>query len=447
MELEAPKTETVRETVFSSDETADAAMNGIYLILREPDLGLFSAGLELTTGLLSDELVPNTTSFPWVQYAANEVDPNNATIFSTFWRKPYNVIYNANAIIEGVTDNDQITVDLRNHLHGEALFIRALMHFYLTNLFGAIPYSVSTNIEENNRLNRETTSQVYGNIIADVLEAQSLMFDHFDLSDGLRARANSHVASALLARTYLYAQDWVNAELVASEIISQSELFQMESIDNVFLANNTEAIFQLASISSRFNENVSPLGDRFVISRRPAGLSGLVSPDEVYIEVYDSTDLRFTTWIGSYTTRGINYLFSNKYKNHRDTELAPPEKTVVFRLAEQYLIRSEARAQLNNLSGAIEDIDVIRERAGLPLIADSIPGISRSQLLLAIEQERQREFIAEGGHRWFDLKRTGKADQVLSTLKEGWAATDVLLPIPESELARNANLLPQNEGY
>jgi len=64
-----------------------------------------------------------------------------------------------------------------------------------------------------------------------------------------------------------------------------------------------------------------------------------------------------------------------------------------------------------------------------------------------IEQERRIELLGEWGHRWFDLKRTGRADVVLSGLKPNWNSEDVLLPIPESEILSNANLLPQNPGY
>ena len=447
VEIDTPRTETGRETVFSSDVTADAAMAGIYIELIQPNTGLLSAGLELTTGLLCDELVPNTNDLPWVEYATNQVEPNNATVFGTFWRDPYAVIYNANAIIEGVTDNNSITIDLRNQFRGEALFIRALMHFYITNLFGAVPYAASTDVETNNGLSREAPRQIYEKIVADLREAQTLMFEDYKLSEGFRARANRYVATALLARIYLYKQDWTNAEATASEVISQSQLYAMETVDSVFLTNNQEAIFQLASINSDFRETTSPLGDRFVIFRTPVSSIGLTSLDENYLAIYDSADLRFSSWVGSFNDGATTYIFPNKYKNYRIFDVGPPERTVVLMLAEQYLIRAEARARLNNLAGAIEDLDIIRGRAQITLIADSIPAISQSELLKIIERERQREFIAEGGHRWFDLKRTDRADPVLRTVKESWETTDVLLPIPETELAQNSNLLPQNEGY
>lgn len=119
------------------------------------------------------------------------------------------------------------------------------------------------------------------------------------------------------------------------------------------------------------------------------------------------------------------------------------EYSIIFRLSEQYLIRAEARAHLDNISGAQLDLNTIRNRAGLP----NTLATSMSDLLNAIIQERQVELFAEQGHRWFDLKRTGNAGTVLSAIKPNWQATDVLLPIPETELEINPNLLPQNSGY
>jgi hypothetical protein len=116
----------------------------------------------------------------------------------------------------------------------------------------------------------------------------------------------------------------------------------------------------------------------------------------------------------------------------------------VLRLAEQYLIRAEARANQNNIAGAVDDINVIRTRAGLPAVSQ---GVSKDQCLLAIEQERRIELFTEWGHRWFDLKRTNRADAVLSTLKSpNWQSADRLYPIPQSELETDVHL-NQNPGY
>ena len=79
-----------------------------------------------------------------------------------------------------------------------------------------------------------------------------------------------------------------------------------------------------------------------------------------------------------------------------------------------------------------------------------MPSISTSNpndLLEAILQERKAEFFTEQGHRFFDLKRTGRATPILSPIKPDWKSSSLVLPIPQSELLLNPNLGPQNEGY
>ena len=446
VEIDAPRTETVRETVFSSDETANAAMDGVYSIIIPP-FSLFGGNLEIITGLLSDELNTNGNDLPYIEYASNDVQPDNSDVIGAFWSDPYMAIYNANGIIEGLMDNNQVRPDLRDHLKGEALFMRALLHFYLVNFYGAIPYVESTDIEVNNSLSREQSAQVYPKIIRDLLEAEQLMFEDYEVSDGERVRANRYAATALLAKVYLYTEDWSNAEAVASNVINETSLYNMEMLDNVFSSASQESILQVASLSLFNNSNISPLGDFFVIVRPPTGLLGLASLDPNFITLFDPSDARRSSWIGMFTSGATTWYYSNKYKNHQFNEVGPPENTLILRLGEQFLIRAEARARQGNITGAVEDIDVIRARAGATLLTDSIPNISQTQLLEFIEQERQRELFVEGGHRWLDLKRTGRADEVLSVVKPTWEPTDVLLPIPEAELRRNANLLPQNLGY
>ena len=114
-----------------------------------------------------------------------------------------------------------------------------------------------------------------------------------------------------------------------------------------------------------------------------------------------------------------------------------------MRLSEQYLIRAEARAQQGDFIGAKDDLNTIRHLAGLGDTTAS----TQQELLTAILQERRVEFFTEGGHRFFDLKRTYELDSALSALKPGWNSTDALLPFPESELLLNPNLNPQNPGY
>src|SRR5690606_22674358 len=166
---------------------------------------------------------------------------------------------------------------------------------------------------------------------------------------------------------------------------------------------------------------------------------------EGFLAQFEPGDLRATHWVGSVTNGASTWYFPFKYKLKVATA-SSQEYSVVMRLAETFLIRSEARARQANLPGAIADLDVIRQRAGLPLIADVNPSINQDEMLLAIEQERRSELFCEN-HRWYDLNRTDRADIVLGAVKQNWEPTDHLYPLPESELLINPLLAPQNPGY
>jgi hypothetical protein len=143
--------------------------------------------------------------------------------------------------------------------------------------------------------------------------------------------------------------------------------------------------------------------------------------------------------------------YPNKYNIGQPNSafMAPPrEYYVMLRLAEQYLVRAEAAANggPGGLASAIADLNVIRSRAGLPALPASL---GKDQVLAAVAKERQTELFAEWGHRWFDLKRTGKAHTLLSAipLKQPWAGDHQLLyPIPNTEISVN-HFLTQNPGY
>jgi hypothetical protein len=119
------------------------------------------------------------------------------------------------------------------------------------------------------------------------------------------------------------------------------------------------------------------------------------------------------------------------------------ESPTVLRLAEQYLIRAEARARIGvNLSGARDDMNMIRSRAKT---AESTT-TAQTDLISEILLESRKEFFCEQGHRWYNLKRTGQADAVLAALKSGYRPAAKLLPLPVAAIDANPNL-EQNPDY
>ncbi len=118
------------------------------------------------------------------------------------------------------------------------------------------------------------------------------------------------------------------------------------------------------------------------------------------------------------------------------------DPSYILRIAEQYLIRAEAKAELNDLSGALDDLNIVRTRAGLPNSA----AITKEDILDAILEERRFEFLWEA-HRYFDLTRTGKLKQKIEALKPNLTVTSKLdlFPIPSNEVILGG--LTQNPDY
>ena len=435
VDIEPPKTQIISETVFADDASASSALMGIYS--RMIRSGFASGDLSSFTlygGLSADELINYASNRD--EFSTNSVDIDNGALRANLWTQPYEYIYSANAVIEGLKSTTAVTEELKQQLEGEAKFIRAFCYFYLTNLFGDVPLHLTTDYRITSVASRTSQSQVLQQIITDLSEARSLLSDDYITEE--RVRPNKSVATALLARVYLYTQDWASAEIQTSTLIDNTRTYVLEDdLNNVFLAASTEAIWQLKPVEQGFNTNE---GRFFILMGSPVNENGVELSTEL-LNAFKIGDNRFTSWVNSFNEGLDTFFYPFKYKiNEGDAGL---EYSMVFRLAEQYLIRAEARAQQGNIAGAQADLNRIRNRAGLDnTMANDQPG-----LLLAIEQERQVELFMEWGHRWLDLKRTNRADVVLEPLKSpNWQPTDVLYPIPQQERDNNPNIT-QNLGY
>ena len=425
-----------QNAVFEDESTATAAVMTLYANLRDNVIltgGLY--GMNVLMGYYADELdyygMPGQAGGA---FYGHQIVASDTRVRST-WNLAYNQIYMCNSALEGIEASVSLSREIKDQLKGEALFIRAITHFYMVNLFGDIPYITTTDYLVNKDVQRMSEEQVYENILDDLSDARSLLSE--DYPGGERIRANKYVVSALLSRVYLYLQRWQDAETESTILLSTPSLFELEEdLSTEFLKGSSSAILQLKP--KKEGENTREAVAFLFISGPPLNMA--LNPD--FAGAFESGDLRRQYWIKEITGTSQVWYAPYKYRQ-RENSGVTLEYSIVLRLAEQYLIRAEARAHRGNLPGAMEDINVIRHRAGLP----DTPASTEEEILQAVSDERKFELFTEQGHRWFDLKRTGKAEEILSPLKPNWKSTDVFLPLPEAELLLNPNLLPQNPGY
>lgn len=434
IDVDAPKTQIVSETVFQTQASASSAIRGIYSLMMT-NTSFTRGGLEEYIGTASDELISYSSSANRVQFYQNSITPINTDVLTVFWGEAYKYISNANVIIRSL-ENSTIPETEKRALLGEALFIRAFCYFYLANLFGDVPYLTTSDYEANAEASRVAYSTVMLNIQLDLEAAQEMMPDDFALGMGERIRPNRDAAIALLARIYLYRKEWVKAEQASTELIDNTEIYSLQAdLSQVFVANSSEAIWQLKPVVPNSG---APQASIFVLTAAPNGFSRRVSIRDELINSFEANDERKSLWTKTFSNSSGAWNYINKYT----TTNSPVEYSMIFRIAEQFLIRAEARAEQDNFEGARDDINTIRSRAGLDVITYN----TKSELLDAVLQERRVELFGEGGHRWLDLKRTGRIDAVMSAIKSQWQSTDALLPIPHAERLINTNLT-QNPGY
>ncbi len=447
VQVPPPATSITSATVYTSDLSAASAVTSIYINMMSSLYNLSGGekSISCLTGMAADEFTNYSTNSFLTECYTNSLQSSN----NYFWDELYQEIYVTNAVLEGLSNSSGVTSAEKQQLIGEAKFMRAFLHFYGTNLFGAFPVVTTTNYQVNNTISRSPPTEVYQQIIADLTDAQSLLPDNFVNPTGQtttteRIRPNKWAAAALLARVYLYQTSWDSAEMEATLVINNSSLFDLDTLNGVFLANSNEAIWQMQPVRPGAYNTYDAY--TYVLTS-PPNSNHPVALTNSLVGAFENGDQRFAEWVGSYIDPSGTYYFPYKYKVNTYQYNGPiTEYLMVLRLAEQYLIRAEARAQQGNLQGAILDLDTIRNRAGL---SDTTAN-TQAGLLSLIYHERQVELFSEWGHRWFDLIRTGNVNAVMSVVtpqKGGsWSSNWALFPIPQSELTINPNL-KQNSGY
>lgn len=434
VEVDPPKNILISETVFNDPATVESALANIYYELREQGMLSGSSGLTTGLGIYSDELDYYGFDADYLQLYNHTVVAGNNRILD-WWSQAYALIYSANDIIKGVDNSNVLTVEEKNIFKGQAVLVRAYIHGFLAALYGDVPYVTTTDYLTNNVIPRTPVSEAYDLIIHDLTYA-ILLLEGSDSVSSERVLPDIWVAKSLLARMYLYTEQWEQAAAIATEPMQR---FGLEpDLNKVFLKDSPETIWQFKP--GEYPKNTRE-ATQLIIQAIPGQTYALT--DDL-IEVFEEGDLRKTNWIASISdTEGtVTLHYAHKYKaNLKETESL--EYSILLRSAELYLIRAEARAHLGEITGAQQDLNAIRNRAGLP----NTTAHTTTDLVSAILHERRTEFFTEQGHRWFDLKRTGLANETLQDQKLNWQPRDILLPVPESEIEMNPNLLPQNNGY
>ncbi|WP_316738438.1 RagB/SusD family nutrient uptake outer membrane protein [Pedobacter aquatilis] len=467
LEIPPPQTSLSAEAVFSSNETAISAMTQLYAQASSSNITQASfLGLSGIPGLSSDELLNFRGAGSTGQHLTNYNRNTLSAIASTssahqFWVDLYGkYIYRSNRIIEGLQaqksseedPSSRLSAAVKRQLMGEALFIRAFSYFYLIQMYGDVPLLTTSNYETNSTAGRTNKDFVYQQIVRDLKEAENNLSNSYVEADVItshgdtpRIRPVKWAAKALLARVYLYiGNSDADAERESKAVIGNTNLYGLSNLGEIFKAGSFEAIWQLQPVSLGWNTQEARA---FIIPTSgpsPDNYPFRINP--LLLSAFESGDKRRTSWINTRVIGTTTYYYPYKYKI-ANLNAAVEEYSTVLRLAEQYLICSEALAKQNKISEAQVMLNAVRHRAGL----SDTPADTKEKLLDAILAERRVELFSEFGHRWFDLKRTGKVDEVMRIampLKDGgeWQPYQAYYPIMPTQLNLNQNVA-QTPGY
>jgi len=457
-----PKDDLGAEEFFKTAEQMEAAVNGAYSILQEGDMYknwyVFSEiPSDDTRNALSGSV---TDQDEFDKFYIRTTNP----YISNFWLNSYKGINRISTVL-GRIDGVEMDQTIRDRYKLECKFLRGLLYFNLVRVYGDVPLILKEiSISESYGYGREAKEKVYEQIIADLKEAEGLPASYSNNADV--GRATSGAAKALLGKVYLTLNNYTDAETKLAEVVNSSTYALLEntagSLNNdgyasVFDANNhnsKEAVFEVQFKKGNFGEgnsfpntyapensgtNVVPVG----------GSGGNNVPEMDMYNAYEDGDLRrdFSMGLGYndnrkngewVDARHVKKYFDTPYKDGDSNNNYP-----VLRYADVLLMYAEALNQNGKTSQACDYLNQVRRRGFGYQTGETSPvdiqTSDKNTFLLAVEHERRVELAFEG-HRWFDLIRTNRAVEVMTSKGFKLNATNLTCPIPQKQIDVNPEL-------
>ncbi|ANW96811.1 carbohydrate-binding protein SusD [Wenyingzhuangia fucanilytica] len=380
------------------------------------------------------------------QFETYTVQSTNG-IVADYYRSMYNVIYRANTVLENI---DAATTK-KAQFEGEAKFVRAYAYFNLVRLFGDVPLidRVIAPLETDVSFTRVPTADVYSLIISDLTTAIN------GLTDGSKNRASKAAAEGLLAKVYLTTGNYSGAQTLCESIMQPSRGFSLEADykDIFYTEGNDEVIFAIGYNGNAVNDSQNFSAEWLNSVGRTSGMNYVTADVRNAFATYGGVErskYAFRQDAGQTTQyQVVKYLPNGDASLGIDPTSTDPTLAgndwIVLRYADVVLMHVEsilAGGASTTSTNAIASFKLIRDRAGL-----TTPAIITKEDLL---NERRVELAFEN-QRFFDLVRFGEAQSILSAFSAAngysFSGTDLLLPIPNSEIGLSNGVLKQNPGY
>ncbi|HLP93708.1 MAG TPA: RagB/SusD family nutrient uptake outer membrane protein [Saprospiraceae bacterium] len=445
--------------LFKSASEAEAALAGAYADFKNE---YFQLDYFVNGDAQSDDAYAGADNPANFQIDDYKIDATNSNV-SRDWRYLYSTIGKCNTVINNVraVTDPALTTDRKEQMVGEASFIRAFMYFQAVQLWGDVPLQLkevksisAANLDEIYPQifpARSTQSEVYAQIILDLETA----LDRVAANPAHKGFASKGAVNALLAKVYATQEphDWNKVKQYCDAVIAGgytllADYDQLWALGN---ENSAESIFEINYNGGAPDGNWGTKMFRGLDWKKfniPS--NDLVATFEAENDtkrknasiVYDNVSGK---WSDPHYPQN-KYPFINKWRNFQE---GSDQNYIFIRLADIILLKAEALNELGDQAGAAALVNQIRSRVSL----GATTAATQAEMRLAIEKERRLELAFEG-HRWYDLKRTGRAMEVMNTVKDhtgqpigyNLTAERLVWPVPQAELDKNGRLV-QNPGY
>lgn len=444
-------TRLVKQGYVVDLQTTAQYMNGVYVLLVSNEIGYASGNNIVYPEYIADNVKKRSgidDIYLWNQSADKPTIYNGAGQ----WLGYYRIIRSCNFVIDKTEEYKKENKAKSENIKGQALAIRAWMHFLLVNMFGqsynytsdashlGIPYVRTSDIEEP--ISRQPVATIYQNVINDLNDALQLLPV---VDKGKKDVFNYETAKALLARIYLFKEDFLKAKDLSQEVLKDVPMMISGYPGKLYTNQETEALFQVYPAKATDNyiagflgyytadvfsllatKNISQLYRQYSSDKRNAWVRDSITPSNNF----------FGTLITKFpkAVAGLSSVPSMDYYQ------------TLFRSTEMVLTIAECYARLNMDDSARHFINQIRSRASIPVFT---PAVTGKALMDSIRMERNKE-MAFDGIRMYDLLRWKLGVNRLDPLTPDaqilpYPSNKAIAPIPLTDVQLSG--LEQNPGY
>ncbi len=455
-EKEVPTTE-----FFKTQADAEMAVNAMYGFLRTWDISAFN--YLILGSLPSADIIKGsvTVDGPWANAYMNFQYTKDQQQIREFWQGRYKGINLSNQVISNVPGIDMPQA-AKDRFVADAKFLRAFHYFYLVRAFGGVPIVDKVPVGPEGMV-RASLDATWSFIIQDLNDAIAGLPETVPSAE--YGRATRWAAKALLAKVYMYTENWSGCKSLTDEIINSGPFDLYPSFYQLFRPEQEfceESIFEIVSTQVVGNNDLSncQFSETQAI-REPSNGGwagwGWFAPSDKLAKAFDDA--------GDTVRKKVTILFYHDVTEDGDSILGIPlmdgvevpryngksyvpkripwltgangcdQNIRILRFAEVLLMNAEAAIHAGGDAAA--PLNRVRARANLPAIA--------SPTLQNIWDERRLELAGENDRFW-DLVRTGQAATFLA--EYGYVEPkNRYYPIPQAEVDLSAGSLEQNPGW